>query len=184
MPYQTEISIQPFLNSLKFEKRYSVHTIRSYQDDLIQFFDFLQLEFEETEIFNISSAFVRSWLASLKDARLTSKTISRKLSTLKSFFKYQMRIGVIDTSPVAAISAPKVSKRLPSYLDQSEIGTLLKDVEFPDDWSGKTDRLILSVFYNTGMRLSELVNLKEKHIDKYNKTVKVLERETRKGLFL
>ena len=90
MPYQTEITIQPFLDSIKFEKRYSHHTIRSYQDDLIQFFDYLQVQYGDIEIKDISSSLVRSWLASLKDARLTAKSISRKLSTLKSFFKFLM----------------------------------------------------------------------------------------------
>jgi integrase/recombinase XerC len=174
MPYQTEISIRPFLDSLKFEKRYSIHTIRSYQDDLIQFFDYLQQQFSHTEISAISSSFVRSWLASLKDSGLSAKSISRKLSTLKSFFKYQMRMGVMETTPVANINAPKIAKRLPSYIEQKEIKILLNDVDFPETWNGKTDKLIVNIFYNTGMRLSELVNLKEKHIDCYNKTVKVL----------
>ncbi len=174
MPYQTESTIQPFLDSLKFEKRYSIHTIRSYQDDLIQFYDYLQVLFGDTEVSNISSSFVRSWLASLKDARLSAKSISRKLSTLRSFFKYQMRTGVIEMSPVAAITAPKISKRLPSYVAQKEIAILLEDIEFPDNWNGKTDKLIVAIFYNTGMRLSELVNLKEKHIDYHNTLLKVL----------
>ena len=174
MPDQITHSIEPFLSSLKFEKRYSLHTIRAYQDDLIQFFDYLQFQFGETEITAISSSFVRSWLASLKDARLTAKSIGRKLSTLKSFFKYQMRMGILVATPVVNVVAPKISKRLPAYVEQGEMATLLKDIEFPDDWNGKTDRLLVSIFYNTGMRLSELVNLKENHVDIHGKTVKVL----------
>ena len=174
MPDQVTHSMEPFLNSLKFEKRYSLHTIRAYQDDLIQFFDYLQFQFGETEITAISSSFVRSWLASLKDARLTAKSIGRKLSTLKSFFKYQMRMGILVATPVVNVVAPKISKRLPAYVEQGEMATLLKDIEFPDDWNGKTDRLLVSIFYNTGMRLSELVNLKENHVDIHGKTVKVL----------
>jgi len=172
--YYTELSIQPFLDSLKFEKRYSPHTIRSYRDDLIQFFDYLQFQFGDTAIATITSSFVRSWLASLKDARLSARTIGRKISTLKSFFKYQMKTGIIDTTPVANISTPRLAKRLPSYIEQKEIKVLLENVEFPETWNGKTDRLIIHLFYNTGMRLSELVNLKENHIDRFNNTVKVL----------
>jgi len=174
MPSQITHSIESFLNSLKFEKRYSLHTIRAYQDDLIQFFDYLQCQFGDIDITAISSSFVRSWLASLKDTRLSAKSIGRKLSTLKSFFKYQMRMGILDTTPVVNVVAPKISKRLPAYVEQGEMTTLLNDVEFPDDWNGKTDRLLVSIFYNTGMRLSELVNLKEKHVDIHGKTVKVL----------
>jgi integrase/recombinase XerC len=174
MPYHTENSIQPFLDSLQFEKRYSVYTIRSYQDDLIQFFDFLLLQFGDIAVKDISSSFVRSWLASLKDARLSAKSISRKLSALKSFFKYQMRTGVMEATPVANITAPKISKRLPSYVEQKEMATLFEHVGFPEDWNGKTDKLLISIFYNTGMRLGELVNLKEQYVDYSNKTVKVL----------
>ncbi|MEO5997860.1 MAG: tyrosine-type recombinase/integrase [Chitinophagaceae bacterium] len=174
MPNQVAQSIEPFLNSLKFEKRYSLHTIRAYQDDLIQFFEYLQFQFGEIEITAISSSFVRSWLASLKEAKLSAKSIGRKLSTLKSFFKYQMRMGVLETTPVVNVVAPRISKRLPSYVEQNEMTTLLNDVEFPDDWNGRTDKLLVGIFYNTGMRLSELVNLKEKHINSLGKTVKVL----------
>jgi integrase/recombinase XerC len=174
MPYKSDPRIQPFLDSLKFEKRYSTHTIRSYQDDLFQFFDYLLLQFGITEVPGITSSFVRSWLASLKDAHLDAKSIGRKLSTLKSFFKYQMRAGILEISPVTTLNAPKSGKRLPLYLEQKELKTLLQDVEFPDNWNGKTDKLILSLFYNTGMRLSELVNLKEKYVDIPNKTLKVL----------
>ncbi len=174
MPYRTELTIQPFLDSLKYEKRYSIHTIRAYQDDLIQFIDYLQLQFGNTEISSVSSSFVRSWLASLKDAQLNSKSISRKLSTLKSFFKYQMRMGVIHTSPVAAMTAPKISKRLPAYVEEKDMATLFNAIEFPDTWNGKTDKLIVAIFYNTGMRLSELVDLKERHVDYSNTQLKVL----------
>lgn len=166
--------IQPFLDSIKFEKRYSPHTIRSYQDDLIQFFVYLQSQFGEIDLAGISSSFVRSWLASLKDQKLTSKSIARKISTLKSFFKYQMRIGVLMKTPVTNVSAPKIARRLPYYIEQQEMATLLNHVEFPDSWNGKTDQLILCIFYQTGMRLNELVNLKENHIDAVSKSLKVL----------
>ncbi|HZG24221.1 MAG TPA: tyrosine-type recombinase/integrase [Chitinophagaceae bacterium] len=174
MPDRVFVSIQPFLDTLKFEKRYSPHTLISYEQDLLQFFDFLELQFGGVPIPDISSSFVRSWLASLKDAKLSSKTINRKISTLKSFFKHQIRTGVLSSSPVQNVLAPKIPKRLPVYVAQQEMSVLLNVVEFPDDWSGKTDKLLISLFYNTGMRLTELVNLKESHADTGNKTLKVL----------
>lgn len=174
MPDRVFVSIQPFLDTLKFEKRYSPHTLISYEQDLLQFFDFLELQFGGVPIPHISSSFVRSWLASLKDAKLSSKTINRKISTLKSFFKHQIRTGVLSSSPVQNVLAPKIPKRLPVYVAQQEMSVLLNVVEFPDDWSGKTDKLLISLFYNTGMRLTELVNLKESHADTGNKTLKVL----------
>ena len=163
-----------FLNHLKFEKRYSQHTITSYLNDLEQFFAYLK-QYDSPSIENIKPVFIRSWLAELKGKeKLTAKTINRKVSTLKSFFKYQLKEGLIEQSPMATIIAPKASKRLPEFVREAEIDTLFKHVEFPDDWKGRTSRLVLQLFYNTGMRLSELINLKESQIDFYNHQVKVL----------
>src|SRR5258707_1017624 len=113
--------IQPFIDYLKFEKRSSTHTIRAYQDDLVQFFDYVALEYNEASLAALTPAVIRSWLASLKDGGISSRSINRKISTLKSFFKYQMRSGVLEQSPMAAITSPKVSKRLPVYVEQQDI---------------------------------------------------------------
>lgn len=158
--------IEQFVQYLKFEKRYSVHTIRSYHDDLVQFFDFLQAQFELSApaLDKIPATYIRSWLADLKEHKATAKTINRKISSLKSFFKYYMRIDKLEQTPMTDITAPKISKRLPNYVEQKDTSTLFDYVEFPDNWTGKTDRLILEILYNTGMRLSELVNLKESQV--------------------
>jgi integrase/recombinase XerC len=168
--------IGSFIDYLKFEKRYSPHTISSYQDDLEQFFDFLNLQFgmNTPALTEISSSFIRSWLASLKENKNSAKTINRKISSLKSFFKYHLRTGKLEQSPMTTIVAPKIPKRLPVYVEQKDTGTLFEYVEFPNDWRGKTDRLILAIFYNTGMRLSELVNLKESQVNVASNTIKVL----------
>jgi integrase/recombinase XerC len=166
--------IQPFLDYLKFEKRYSIHTIRSYQDDLIQFFDFLEIQYGKLSLAEINLSFVRSWLASLKENKLTSKSINRKISSLRSFFKYQLKTGAIENTPMINVIAPKVSKRLPSFVAEKDIETLFQYMEFPDSWEGRTDRLLLAIFYNTGIRLSELINLKENQINESNNTIKVL----------
>ena len=166
--------IQSFIDFLKFEKHYSPHTIRSYQDDLVQFLDFLALEFGEKSLEAITPVMVRSWLASLKDAGIGSRSINRKISSLKSFYKYQMRCGKVDQSPMIAITSPKVKKRLPVYVEQKDIATLFAGLRFPDNWEGWTDRLLLAVFYHTGIRLSELLNLLERQVDKGNRSIKVL----------
>lgn len=169
-----EGSIQPFIDYLKFEKRYSQHTIRSYHDDLLQFSRFLVKEFGVISIKDINSTFIRSWLASLKDNTLSSKSINRKISVLKSYFKYQLKTGVLENMPVANIALPKNKKRLPVFIEQKDIGNLFSRIEFADDWKGRTDKLLLLIFYNTGMRLSELVNLKESNIDADGFVIKVL----------
>ncbi|MEO8111385.1 MAG: tyrosine-type recombinase/integrase [Ginsengibacter sp.] len=166
--------IQEFLNYLTFQKRYSPHTIISYQNDLSAFFDFIIVQYNYISLAEISPSIVRSWLASVKENKASSKTINRKISSLKSFFKYQLKNDKIKSSPMAAISSVKVSKRLPSFVEQKDIEFLLSDIEFPDTWEGKTNRLLLQIFYNTGIRLSELINLKESQVDKSNGAIKVL----------
>lgn len=167
--------IQYFLNYLKFEKRFSQHTIISYETDLQQFFSFLVSDYESPTIKSISSAFVRTWLAQLKSVEdISAKSINRKISTLKSFFKYQLKIGEIEKTPMTTIVAPKVSKRLPVYVEEKNMQTLLQHVAFTDDFEGKTKKLVLQLFYATGMRLSELINLKEHQIDFQYQQIKVL----------
>ena len=167
-------AIQSFIDFLQFEKRYSPHTIRSYQDDLNQFDEFTDQEFEKGNLSEISSSMIRTWLASLKDAGVTSKTINRKISTLRSFFKYQIGTGILNQSPMTNILSPKAGKRLPVFIEQKDMKTLFSEIQFSDDWQGRTARLLLSIFYNTGIRLSELVNLKESQVDFGNCTIKVL----------
>jgi integrase/recombinase XerC len=174
MSPSTYPQIQPFLDYLKFEKRYSVHTIRSYGDDLIQFFDFLEIQYGKLPLAEITLSFIRSWPASLKENKLTSKSINRKISSLRSFFKYLLKTGDIENTPMTNIIAPKVSKRLPSFVAEKDIDTLFQYIEFPDSWEGLTDRLLLAIFYNTGIRLSELINLKENGVNESNNTIKVL----------
>lgn len=163
-----------FLNYLRFEKRYSQHTLIAYQNDLGNFLHFLSQSFDSPLIKDINAAMIRSWLAVLKEDNITSKSINRKISTLKSFFKYLMKEDVIETTPMSIISTPKISKRLPVYVEEKDMQTLFKYVEFADDWNGETERLILQLFYNTGMRVSELINLKEKQVDFSYNHIKIL----------
>jgi integrase/recombinase XerC len=166
--------IQSFIDYLKFEKRFSQHTIISYENDLISFFDYLETTYGSLTLQQISHTYIRSWLASLKDQKMTAKTINRKISTLRSFFKYQMKLGLVTQTPMTKIIAPKSEKRLPNFVAKNELETLLNHVAFPDDWKGKTERLIFLLFYNTGIRLSELINLAESGFNFANGTIKVL----------
>jgi len=165
---------QSFIDYLKFEKRYSVHTVRAYRDDLEQFFSFLESTFGETTLPAITTSLIRSWLASLKESKITSKSINRKISSLKSFFKFQLRTGILEKSPMAGINSPKSGKRLPVYVEEKDMQLLSSLVEFPDDWQGKTDRLLIGMFYNTGVRLTELVTLKNSQFDADAATLRVI----------
>jgi integrase/recombinase XerC len=166
--------IQPFLDYLKFEKRYSRHTVISYETDLTSFFDYVITQYEETPLNRLSHIYIRSWLASLKDEGLTAKSINRKISSLKSFFKYQLKTGAIGQTPMAKIVSPKNEKRLPGFVADKDMKVLFEHVEFPDTWEGKTERLLLVLFYNTGMRLSELINLKDSQVNSSNHSLKIL----------
>ena len=167
--------IQSFIDYLKFEKRYSAHTIRSYHDDLVQFFSFLDTQFETFRLKEISQSFVRSWLASLKDDDITARTINRKISTLKSFFKYHLRQGRIENTPMFNITSPKISKRLPVFIKEKDLADLTKVLKTnTEDWDGLNTKMLITVFYSTGMRLSELINMKEKQVDFSRKQFKIL----------
>ncbi len=166
--------IQPFLDYLKFEKRYSQHTITAYETDLVSFFDYLILQYSAVQLTDITHHLVRSWLAALKGADITSKTINRKISSLRSFFKYEVKRGTLEQTPMARVVAPKSEKRLPLFVAEGDMQTLISHVDFGEGLKGKTERLLLLLFYQTGMRLSEVVNLKESGVSASAMSLKVL----------
>jgi len=174
MPVAYPHVIQSFLDYLKFQKRYSRHTVISYQNDLTSFFDFLFGQFGEMRLNEITATLVRSWLAGLKEQGMESRSINRKISALKSFFKFQLKEAKISISPMTTIISPKNKKRLPQYVDEKGTETLFKYVAFEDNWKGRTEHLIMQLFYNTGMRQAELVSLKESQVDPGNRQIKVL----------
>lgn len=181
----THPNVQAFLDYLRFEKRYSQHTLVSYETDLEQFSNYLEKEYTGTAPQDATAFIIRSWLAALKEQKNSSKTINRKISTLKSFFRYLMKQGVIKQTPMTTIISPKINKRLPSFVEEKNAEKLTGkkgknnerskgEDENADLWKIKTDQLIVSLFYQTGIRLSELIGLKEKHIDPHYRQIKVL----------
>jgi integrase/recombinase XerC len=162
---KSQAHITVFLDYLKFQKRYSRNTIISYENDLNSFLGFLEIQFGGLDLKDIKPAFVRTWLAKLKEDDHNAKTINRKISALKTFFKYQLKLGLIEVSPMTTIVSPKQNKRLPHFVDKRDTDTLFTHMEFGNDWSGRTERLVLSILYNTGIRQAELLGLKESQID-------------------
>jgi len=147
-----------FLDYLRYEKRYSDHTLVNYEVDLKQFFEF----FDGQDLTSLKPKDIRLWLVNLSEKKLTNKTISRKLSTLKTFYKFLHKDGFVDGNPVVRINAPKIEKRLPAFVKEAEISIeKLKKIE-GDTFEEKRNFLIFEVFYQTGIRLSELLLLKEK----------------------
>ncbi len=163
-----------FLRYLEYEKRYSKNTVVSYDVDLSQFILFVESTQGEFDAVKITDRVVRSWIAELSKEQLSSRSINRKLTALKAFFKYLKRLEIIEKSPVETLSRLKQNKELPVFMSQESMENLFSNIQFDEGLSGKRDRVILGLFYATGIRLSELVNIKKCDIDFYNSTIKVL----------
>jgi integrase/recombinase XerC len=168
------VLFQRFLDHIKYERRLSVHTIRAYSDDIASFFKFAKQLFDTDEPGLITPAMIRSWMADLSVKKIQSKSINRKLSSLKAFFKFGQITGQLKGSPANAIPVLKVKKRLPAYIEKEKMERLLNEIQFPQDFEGKTSYLIISLLYFTGIRVSELVSLKSNHIDLTRGQIKVL----------
>lgn len=166
--------IESFIEYLEFEKRYSIHTITSYKKDLLQFLSYLEQQYETSEIEKANHLQVRSWIVHMVQNEISNKSINRKISTLKSFYKYHIKKGRIQLDPMQKIISPKVSKRLPSYVREERIDSLLDRDNFPKDFFGLRDLLILEIFYQTGIRRSELMSIKDQDFDFSSGTLKVL----------
>ncbi len=160
--------IEKFINYIKYEKRFSNHTSLNYQKDLIDF-----IEYENKEINNIKMSDIRKYLKYLHDKKYTNATISRKVSTLKSFFKYLESENIIETNPMLLISNPKKEKKLPNFLNYKDLEKLLNAPNLKTE-DGKRDALIIEMLYSTGIRVSELVNIKLTDINKNDQSIIIL----------
>jgi len=165
--------IESFLNYLRFEKRFSPHTVLSYQNDLAQFESFLKTTFEEQPA-TASYGLVRSWIVQLAEIKLDPLSINRKIASLRSYYKFLLRQNVIQKDPMAKIKVLKTRKKLPHFVKENEMVTVLDQQAFDDTLSGWRERLVLELLYGTGMRLSELINLRENQVNLAERTMKVL----------
>lgn len=166
--------ISEFCDYLSHQKRYSIHTVSAYKKDLEQFNQFLISDFDTNSFSEANSHIVRSWIVQLIENDISPRSINRKISTLKSFYKYLLKNNEIEINPLLKVITPKTSKRLPVFVGESEITNLFTQIEFPNDYEGSRDNIILELFYATGIRLSELVNLQLNSIDYHNSTIKVI----------
>ena len=164
-----------FITYLSSEKRFSEHTIKSYATDLKQFTSFLSSEFQIIdEINEISFQIIRTWIASLLEKGINPRSVNRKISTLKTYFKFLIREGELVENPMMKVVAPKSKKRLPVFIEEDQIASLLNEVQFEKGFIGQRNKLIIELFYVTGVRLSELINIKISDVDFNNQSIKVL----------
>jgi len=166
--------VNAFLSYLQFEKRYSLHTITAYSNDLVQFFDFIETQYDKVALDQITGSMVRTWLAGMKETEMTGKSLNRKISSLKSFFKYQIRQERLVKSPMETVISPKITKRLPAFVAEQDMEQLLAHLAFAEGWKGYTEKMVIQLFYATGMRLSELILCKESQLDLGKSVIKVL----------
>ena len=171
-----------FLAYIQYEKRYSPHTVTAYRIDLDQFVDFLSTQYNAADLSGINHSMIRSWLVSLMEDGNSPRSVNRKLTTLKSFYRFLQKEGLVEQNPVRKITPPKSSKRLPEFIETEKMSLLLDQMGSGEGFPGLRDRIILEMFYNTGMRLSELINLQEKDVDFYNSTLKVLGKRNKERL--
>jgi integrase/recombinase XerC len=168
------VEIKEFTEYLRVEKRYSDHTIRAYNDDLIQFAAYLQTTPDRKTIITSQQAEIRNWVIDLVEAGCTPRTLRRKVASLKAFFNYFMRNERMKINPAEGIILPKLNKTLPGFIKESSIEDLFSKNLFTDDFKGLRDKFVLELFYATGMRLSELVNIKKTDFDLSRGEVKIL----------
>tara|TARA_B100000401_G_C52782300_1_gene708890 strand:+ start:394 stop:1257 length:864 start_codon:yes stop_codon:yes gene_type:complete len=171
-----------FINYISYEKRFSFHTIKSYTTDLNSFINFINSEFEIYKIDEITFQIVRSWIANLLESGLTSRSVNRKISTLKTYFKFLVREEIINENPMNKIISPKLKKNIPVFLEEEQISHLFKNIDFKQGFIGDRDKLILEFFYVTGIRISELINIKNSDISFENSLVKVIGKRNKERL--
>lgn len=162
-----------FLDYLRFEKRFSPHTLTAYESDLGQFVAFLHKTYELSDPAEIKHIHVRSWMVDLTERGNLPRSINRKLSCLKSFFKYLRKQGDINSNPMLKVVAPKTGKRLPEVVPEKNLSLLFEHVDFGHGFKGHRNRLVLEMLYCTGIRRSELIELKTGNVDFTKNTIKV-----------
>lgn len=165
---------ESFIDYLKYEKRYSPHTVVAYKNDLDQFVDYCTILVGDFNVKEIDSKTVRNWVINLMENETSPRSVARKVTTLKSFFKYLLKEQIVENNPAVNIPLPKTRKKLPYFVDENQLNSLLDDGFFENDFKGTRDKLIIALLYGTGIRLAELMNLKDSDINKKESELKVL----------
>ena len=174
--------IEQFIKYLKFEKRYSIHTIKAYENDLTEFQLFSNESYEINDLEVVESQHIRSWVVSLMRKGLSNATINRKVASLKSFYKYlQVHYDLIK-NPTHEVVVPKIQKRLPTFVKTTEIARLLESLKDAEDYGTIRDKMVIELLYVTGMRRSELAALQYEDIDFSKEVIKVLGKRQKERL--
>lgn len=164
-----------FISYLQHEKRYSAHTILAYDTDLKQFLDFLQAQYQLSLPSEATHFIIRSWIVSLMENKLDPRSVNRKITTLRTLYRFLVRQGSMQKNPMLKVQAPKTKKKLPEYVDEEKMERLLQtSTEVMGDFESVRNYLMVDFFYRTGVRLSELIGLKVSDVNLYSLTITVL----------
>ena len=166
--------INSFLEYISLEKKYSVNTVTAYKNDLISFRDFLLLEYNQENLLEVHYPQIRNWIVSLVDANISNRTINRKVSSLKSFYKYLQKSEQIVINPLSKHKALKIAKKVQIPFTTKEINAVIENIGKENNFTSTRNKLIVELFYSTGIRRTELINIKENNISLSNGTIKVL----------
>ena len=166
--------IESFLHYITFEKRFSSHTVKSYRNDLYQFNSFLSENFPDLSIAQAKSSCVRSWVIQLMEQSLNTRSVNRKLASLRSFYKFLRKKGLSEDDQMQNLHALKIKKSLPVFVQEEHMGKLLDNFPFEDNFEGTRDKLVLELLYATGIRLSELLELRSSDVDLFSREIRVL----------
>lgn len=162
-----------FLKYLRFERNYSPHTVAAYGKDISEFEEYFAGIDEGLDFCAADADVVRGWMLSLMEQRYTATSVNRKLSSLRTFYRYLLREGKVKADPCARVNGPKKKKPLPVFVREEDMNRLLDETDFASSYEGVRDRMILELFYATGIRLSELIGLETADVDLSAKTIKV-----------
>ena len=168
------MSIKAFTDYLQLERNYSSLTVKAYTNDINSFQSFLAKEFDDSQLDKVNYSQIRSWIVQLVESKISNRSINRKVSALNSYYKFLLKIGDIEINPLAKHKALKTSKKIQVPFSEAEINIALDDLKYENDYEGLRNKLIIELFYSTGIRRIELVNIKLSDIDFGNKTLKVL----------
>jgi len=171
-----------FIKYLRFEKRLSENTVISYETDLNQFLSFYKEYSTSQKIEKVDKRTIRSWIVKLSLSNLSAKSINRKIASLKSFFKFLVKRDLIKKNPSSHVTSLKTDQRIPTFIKEKDINFLFKNIDVKEDCTGQRDLLILELLYGTGIRISELINIKISDINFAKKEIKVIGKRSKERI--
>ena len=167
-------NLKAFQDYLQHEKKYSIHTVTAYVNDLLFFQDFLKVNFEQDSLEVVNYSMIRSWIISLVDNGISNSSVNRKMASLKSFYKFLLRTKQIESSPLLKHKSLKTPKKIQIPFSEKELDNVLNHIHYPEGFEGIRDKLIIDLFYTTGIRRAELIQLQLQNVDLSTNTLKVL----------